>query len=217
MMLARWPWTVWKKAWMKRTNTLNRGLDTDIPYQQPAALELNAMVLFGDGRNGMVERQMIRHSLTVFVILIPLLSSQVKATEVQVTQVDVFTVDGLRYDVEGAQLAKKLIVPVHIRQIDEIYKLEMELSAGLPASEAEAAAIATKRFAKLSKKSVLDKYATTAESLTMARSLNVEKVPAVVFNKKWIVYGLDPLQAYSVFEMMRSRGELNGSTRGNGE
>ncbi len=48
----------------------------------------------------------------------------------------------------------------------------------------------------------------------MARSLNVEKVPAVVFNKKWIVYGLDPLQAYSVFEMMRSRGELNGSTRG---
>lgn len=160
---------------------------------------------------------MIRRSLMAFTFLIPILNSQAKATEVQVTQVDVFTVDGLRYDVESAQLAKKLIVPVHIRQIDEIYKLEMELSAGLPASEAEAAAIATKRFEKLSKMSVLEKYASTAESLTLARSLNVEKVPAVVFNKKWIVYGLDPLQAYSIFEKTRSRGELNGSTRGNGE
>ena len=160
---------------------------------------------------------MLRQCLMALTFLIPYLNSQAKATEVQVTQVDVFTVDGLRYDVESARLAKQLIVPVHVRQIDEIYKLEMELSAGLPASEAEAAAIATKRFAKLSKKSVLEKYATTAESLTLARSLNVEKIPAVAFNKKWLVYGLDPIQAYSVFEKIRSSGELNGSTRGNSE
>lgn len=160
---------------------------------------------------------MIRHSLIASTLLITLFNSQANAIEVPVTQVDVFTVDGLRYDKESAQLAKKLIVPVHIRQIDEIYRLEMELSAGLPASESEATEIATQRFAKLNKKSVLDKYANTAESLTLARSLNVEKVPAVVFNKKWIVYGLDPLQAYSIFEKARNRGELNSSTRGKGE
>ncbi|WP_270819917.1 DUF1525 domain-containing protein [Aeromonas sp. Y311-2] len=148
------------------------------------------------------------------LMLLFLLLPGVSSAAVTLDKVDVFTVDGLLYEMESARLSKQLNVPVNVRQIDTIYKLEMNLSAGLPGNEADAAPIAADRISKLSKQMVLRTYSTAAESLTLARTIGVDKVPAVVFNEKWIVYGVDPLQAYTIFEGMNNRGELAGMSRG---
>lgn len=123
--------------------------------------------------------------------------------------VDVFTVDGLTYEIEQARLAQQIKVPVNVRQIDRLYKLEMELSTGLPANEEKASQMAAERIGRLSKSQVLSMYSETAEALTMARTMGVTKVPAVVFNGRWIVYGLDPLQAHAQFARLAKEGRLN--------
>jgi integrating conjugative element protein (TIGR03757 family) len=123
--------------------------------------------------------------------------------------VDVFTIDNLSYKMERQRLANLIAAPINLQRIDLIYKFETEISANLPADEDAAYKVATERFSKKTNTEIQQIYADGMKSIQLARSIGVTKVPAVVFNRKWIIYGLDPLRAYQVFEEKNETNQLN--------
>lgn len=122
--------------------------------------------------------------------------------------VDVFTIDNLTYDLERARLSKLVSAPIVVQRIDLISQFETEMSANLPPNEDEALKVATARLAKHSNAEIQSLYSQGLNSIQLAREIGVKKVPAVVFNRKWIVYGLDPLRAYQIFEERNETGTL---------
>lgn len=122
--------------------------------------------------------------------------------------VDVFTIDNLTYDLERARLSKLVSAPIVVQRIDLISQFETEMSANLPPNEDEALKVATERLAKHSNAEIQSLYSQGLNSIQLAREIGVKKVPAVVFNRKWIVYGLDPLRAYQIFEERNETGTL---------
>lgn len=112
--------------------------------------------------------------------------------------IDIFTVDGLEMPVAPLQKATGITPELH--KIDELKRIEDGLSQGLPNSEKEATAIVMKRFqdpafieqSEISKRGM--------DAVILADQLKLEAVPAVVFDRRYIVYGEQPLVAYRIYQ-----------------
>jgi len=127
----------------------------------------------------------------------------------QLASVDVFTVSGLEYGLESQRLQLQANAPVTVHRIDAIYQFQQQLSANLPGDESQALVEVQNRLAKVSKSEIERVYGATINDVALAKEIGVEKVPAVVFNRKYIVYGVDPLRAYEIFEQKRLAAQLD--------
>jgi Protein of unknown function (DUF1525). len=128
------------------------------------------------------------------------LTPPVWSAEEQISSIELFTIDGFSFDMESKRLTNLINVPVTVRRVDYITQLEAELSANLPPDEEKALAIANQRLAKKNINSIVDQSNKTVDAMTIAREIGVTKIPAVVFNRKWIVYGENPLRAYQIYQ-----------------
>ena len=122
------------------------------------------------------------------------------SAEEQISSIELFTIDGFSFDMESKRLTNLINIPVTVRRVDYITQLETELSANLPPDEEKALAIANQRLAKKNINSIVDQAGRTVDAMTIAREIGVTKIPAVVFNRKWIVYGENPLRAYQIYQ-----------------
>lgn len=127
----------------------------------------------------------------------------------QLASIDVFTISGLEYGLESQRLQLQANAPVTVHRIDAIYQFQQELSANLPGDESQAMVEVQRRLGKVSKSEIERIYGSTVNDVALANKIGVDKVPAVVFNRKYIVYGVDPLRAFEIFEKKRLAAQLN--------
>jgi integrating conjugative element protein (TIGR03757 family) len=73
-------------------------------------------------------------------------------------------------------------------ELDQANRIEAELSAGLPADHEQAADVARQR---LQDPELARRLQSAYQDIVDARSLNVAKVPAVIVDRRFVVYG-DP-------------------------
>jgi integrating conjugative element protein (TIGR03757 family) len=73
-------------------------------------------------------------------------------------------------------------------ELDRAARIEAELSAGLPADPEQAADIARQR---LQDPELARRLQSAYQDIAEARSLNVAKIPAVIVDRRFVVYG-DP-------------------------
>ncbi|KPX29925.1 MULTISPECIES: TIGR03757 family integrating conjugative element protein [Pseudomonas syringae group] len=81
--------------------------------------------------------------------------------------------------------------PAHVRLIllDESERLEAKLSEGLPANQQQAIAIIQQRLKSNDAQRLQRDLALAQQNLVDAWSMGVTKVPAVVVDRKFVVYG----------------------------
>ncbi|QVI81843.1 TIGR03757 family integrating conjugative element protein [Pseudomonas syringae] len=81
--------------------------------------------------------------------------------------------------------------PAHVRVIllDESERLEAKLSEGLPANQQQAIAIIQQRLKSNDAQRLQRDLALAQQNLVDAWSMGVTKVPAVVVDRKFVVYG----------------------------
>ncbi|TRN85615.1 TIGR03757 family integrating conjugative element protein [Pseudomonas syringae] len=81
--------------------------------------------------------------------------------------------------------------PAHVRLIllDESERLEAKLSEGLPANQQKAIAIIQQRLKSNDAQRLQRDLALAQQNLVDAWSMGVTKVPAVVVDRKFVVYG----------------------------
>lgn len=80
----------------------------------------------------------------------------------------------------------------HVRLIllDESERLEAKLSEGLPANQQQAIAIMQQRLIKSDAQGLQRDLTLAQQNLVDAWSMGVTKVPAVVVDRKFVVYGV---------------------------
>lgn len=101
------------------------------------------------------------------------------------------------------QISKAAGVLPETHVVNELKIIEDALSANLPENEDEA----TKVAAKLMQGPVFLEQADAARrgmnAVILADQLKLEALPAVVFDRRYIVYGEQPLAAYRIYQKHR--------------
>ena len=93
-----------------------------------------------------------------------------------------------------------------ISHIDQQQHLETELSRALPSDPQQAAAIIQNRLNSPSGKRLQSDFAKAQQDLTDAWSMGIEKIPAVVVDRRYIVYGEpDVAKALELIKRTRSQ------------
>ncbi|NMG16253.1 TIGR03757 family integrating conjugative element protein [Aromatoleum bremense] len=111
--------------------------------------------------------------------------------------------------VEVFQLSTQQVRGAHgatVHYVDGIERVTKALSAGLPASPQQAAALARERFAALSG---ADRQGIEAgaRALDLATRYRLTKVPAIVFDQRAVVYGVPDVEAArTTYRAWRARG-----------
>ena len=119
--------------------------------------------------------------------------------------VDVFTTTKLPIESveEFADKHPETTVRVHV--LDGIELLEDELSHGLSAQPEQAKRQALKRLQRLSKETQTQ-LEHTAKGVALAIEFGINRYPAIVFNKKQVVYGVTDLsRAVSYYHSWQTR------------
>nr|WP_262384146.1 TIGR03757 family integrating conjugative element protein [Pseudomonas fragi] len=81
------------------------------------------------------------------------------------------------------------VVGTRIVLLDQQHHLETELSRALPSDPQQAAAIIQNRLNSPSGKRLQSDLAKAQQALTDAWSMGIEKIPAVVVDRRYVVYG----------------------------
>ena len=90
--------------------------------------------------------------------------------------------------------------------LDQQHHLETELSRALPSDPQQAAAIIQNRLNSPSGKRLQSDLAKAQQDLTDAWSLGIEKIPAVVVDRRYVVYGEpDVAKALDLINRARSQ------------
>ena len=115
--------------------------------------------------------------------------------------------DGVRIvDFTTAERPTRGVSPgVVVYQVDGIARLEGELSEGLPAEAEAAKALALDRFGALEAAHAA-RLQQTAQGLVRAAEYGLDRVPAVVFDGRAVVYGVTDLDA-ALRHYRRGRGK----------
>lgn len=116
-------------------------------------------------------------------------------------RIEVFTVEGL--DMPVSELHKASGIMPEVYQVDELKQIEDALGKGLPADEKAAANIAMKRMQGQAFIQQADATKRGMDAVILADRLNLQAVPAVVFDRHYIVYGEQPMTAYAIYQQHR--------------
>ncbi|ATV19251.1 integrating conjugative element protein [Pseudomonas avellanae] len=106
----------------------------------------------------------------------------IAATQVPLANADMWVVTDRNHPVQ-AQAHVRLIL------LDESERLEAKLSEGLPANQQQAIAIMQQRLKSSDAQRLQRDLALAQQNLVDAWSMGVTKVPAVVVDRKFVVYG----------------------------
>lgn len=79
--------------------------------------------------------------------------------------------------------------------LDALEVLDRELSAGLPASEREAQALVRRRLQSMGTAKLADRTRLGAEGIVQAARYGVDRVPAIVINGQYVIYGVTDIDA----------------------
>jgi integrating conjugative element protein (TIGR03757 family) len=129
----------------------------------------------------------------------PILSSQLFAVLLlaasSLSAADVLVVTDSRHPVKAAGDAR-------VVELDLPERIEAELSSGLPADPGQAANLARRRVGD---RALQGRFRATWQGVAEARNLNVLKIPAVVVDRRYVVYGEpDVARALARIETYRS-------------
>lgn len=116
-----------------------------------------------------------------------------------VSAADIWVVTDARHPVAGAQAASRII------RLDAPQSIEAELSAKLPADPQQATEVVRQRLndgGQALQHRLRDAY----QGVTDAWSLGITSIPAVVVDRRFVVYGEDNLDE-AVARIARHRGE----------
>lgn len=92
---------------------------------------------------------------------------------------------------------------VSIYRIDGLAMLEEELNINLPSNEAQAYRYMIEKEAEIKKK-YQSRINNAASGLTLAIQYKLNRLPAVVFNQRFVIYGVNDLeQAAMIFQKRR--------------
>lgn len=97
--------------------------------------------------------------------------------------------------------ASGLIPEVH--RIDELKSIEDALSQGLPSNPEQALEASMARLQGEAFMAQSDAAKRGMDAVILADQLKLEAVPAVVFDRHYIVYGEQPLAAYRIYQQHR--------------
>lgn len=95
-----------------------------------------------------------------------------------------------------------------VYRIDGLAQIEEQLNQGLPQTETEAMAYVQSRMPDL-KKQVQAQAINAANGITLAIHYKLDRIPAIVINRRSVVYGItDVQQALSLYQQSQATGDL---------
>lgn len=158
--------------------------------------------------------------LLSFLALSVVLTSQVKAVEkkvnVRIDHVDIFTDESTMKQFKMTRFKHAVNAPVQVHLVDGVINYEKEVAKNLGLEKVDPQQVdvqklkykATRMFN--SKEFVPLRKSLKQSMLTFEKTMRigVKKVPAVVFNDKYVIYGEKPLVALQIFKRLEQNGEL---------
>lgn len=93
-----------------------------------------------------------------------------------------------------------------VYQLDGLEQLEAELSQGLPSTEAAAMPIAMERLRRMGAQELKRRTDNASEGIVRASQYGIDRVPAIVFNGKAIVYGMTDVAQAKALYLQSSKG-----------
>ncbi len=79
--------------------------------------------------------------------------------------------------------------------VDGLTRLENIMSNALPKNETEAKAMLEQRLAAMGKQALQDQSRNAADGLALAMTHRIARVPAIIFDDRAIVYGVNDVAA----------------------
>jgi len=151
-----------------------------------------------------------------FLALFSVLTSQVNAAEISIKHVDVFTDENMLKQFHMTSFKHAVNAPVQVYLVDGVINYEKDVAKKLRLENIDPKKVdvqklkykATRLFN--SKSFVLLRKSLEQSMITFEKtmSLGVKKVPAVVFNDKYVIYGEKPLNALRIFKRLEKKGAL---------
>lgn len=138
------------------------------------------------------------------------------AVKVHIEHVDVFTDETMMKQFQMTSFRHAVNAPVQVHLVDGVKNYEEEVAKKLGLENVNPKKVdvqklkykATRLFNSKSfvplRKSLKQSMATFEKTM----SLGIKKVPAVVFNDKYVIYGENPLNALRIFKRLEAKGEL---------
>ncbi|EPF65662.1 TIGR03757 family integrating conjugative element protein [Pseudomonas syringae] len=141
-------------------------------------------------------------NLIAFLILIA-------ATQVPLANAEMWIITDRNHPVQAPANARLIL-------LDESERLEAKLSEGLPTNQKQALAIMQKRLMSADAQRLQRDLASAQQNLVDAWSVGVTKVPAVVVDRKFVVYGEpDAIKAeYHIAQWRAAAKHQNASGQG---
>lgn len=144
------------------------------------------------------------------------LTFQVNAVEVDIEHVDVFTDETMMKKFQMTSFKHAVNAPVDVHLVDGVRNYEDKVAKKLGLENVNPKKVdvqnlkykATRLFNSKSfvplRKSLKQSMVTFEKTM----NLGIKKVPAVVFNDKYVIYGEKPLDALRIFKRLEAKGGL---------
>ena len=121
-------------------------------------------------------------------------------------RIDVFTTSTI--EITGIELLQQQLVDtaIEVRSIDGIARIEAALGHGLSANAEVAERTALSRLTTFGS-GERELLAQSSQALVLAWQYDVRRYPAVVFDGRWVLYGVTNLEeAFAIFQERRAEG-----------
>ncbi len=159
---------------------------------------------------------MNKYLLLSFLALSSVLTSQVNAAEVRIEHVDVFTDENMLKQFQMTSFKHAVNTPVQVHLVDGVINYEKDVAKKLGLEninpkQVDVQKLKYKATRLFNSKSFVPLRKSLEQSLITfekTMSLGIKKVPAVVFNDKYVIYGERPLNALRIFKRLEKKGEL---------
>jgi len=147
---------------------------------------------------------MVRKTLAIFASLVIAVFAAVPQTTNATPVITVITSD-------HRPVNAKSIDPgvLKILNLDAVQKIEEELSRNLPVNETEALVIAQQRIDKVGQDALNEKLKNAYGGILTAIALGVERYPAIIFENKFVVYGVTDIDVALEKYYVWSEKEIN--------
>lgn len=140
----------------------------------------------------------------LFLFLALLTSATVAETSGESARIDAFTTSAI--DITGIERLQQRLTDstIDVHRIDGIERIVAMLSGGLSANAeiAERTALSRLNMVGARERELLQQ---SADALVLAWQYDVRRYPAVVFDGRWVIYGVTNLEdAYAIFQKQRA-------------
>ena len=146
-----------------------------------------------------------RPNILILILALPA-SAALAESQNEPLRIDVFTTSTLT--ITGIERLQQRLAgtTIEMRRIDGIARIEAALGRGLSASAKIAERTALSRLKTFGSRE-RDLLAQSSQALVLAWQYDVRRYPAVVFDGRWVLYGVTNLEeAFAIFQERRAEG-----------